>query len=43
MGFAHTRPLAPNDSPEHRFENRRVEFILVNQSGTLARDGVTIF
>ncbi len=26
-GFADTRPLFPNDSPEHRAANRRVEFL----------------
>ena len=26
-GYADTRPLAPNDSPEHRAANRRVEFV----------------
>ena len=43
MGFGHTRPLVPNDSPDNRNVNRRVEFILVNQNSTLAKDGVTIF
>jgi len=28
VGYAETRPLAPNDSPEERGQNRRVEFLL---------------
>jgi chemotaxis protein MotB len=26
-GYADTHPLVPNDSPEHRAANRRVEFV----------------
>ena len=26
-GFAHMKPIVPNDTPEHRDENRRVEFV----------------
>ncbi|MEZ4651861.1 MAG: flagellar motor protein MotB [Candidatus Eisenbacteria bacterium] len=28
-GYAHTRPIAPNDSPEGRAQNRRVEFVFL--------------
>ena len=29
-GYGQYRPRAPNDSPEHRAENRRIEIILLN-------------
>jgi chemotaxis protein MotB len=38
MGFGEYRPLAPNDSPENRQKNRRVEIIL-NASHTLPASG----
>ena len=34
-GYADTKPLVPNDSPEHRAINRRVEVILVQEDPTL--------
>ena len=30
-GYAHLRPLAPNDSPTHRAANRRVEFVFTRE------------
>jgi chemotaxis protein MotB len=30
-GYADTRPLVPNDSPENRAKNRRVELVLVRR------------
>ncbi len=30
VGYADSRPLVPNDTPEHRAMNRRVEFLFVN-------------
>lgn len=32
-GYADSRPLVPNDTPEHRERNRRVEFLFVDRSG----------
>jgi chemotaxis protein MotB len=32
-GYADTRPLVPNDSPENRAKNRRVELILARDEG----------
>jgi chemotaxis protein MotB len=32
QGYAHTRPLVPNDAPENRAKNRRVDIILAKQS-----------
>ncbi len=32
-GFADTRPVVPNDSPEHRSRNRRVEFVFEGDEG----------
>jgi chemotaxis protein MotB len=29
VGYGESRPLAPNDSPDHRAKNRRVEIVLV--------------
>jgi chemotaxis protein MotB len=29
IGYADQRPLAPNDSPEHRAKNRRIELLIV--------------
>jgi len=43
VGYAHTRPLVANDTPEHRALNRRVEFILVNEESKRAGEGVTLF
>jgi chemotaxis protein MotB len=31
VGYADTRPLAPNDTPENRAQNRRVEFLFVRE------------
>jgi chemotaxis protein MotB len=36
MGFGEYRPLVPNDSPENRQKNRRVEIILAAAQTTLA-------
>lgn len=33
-GYAHTRPLVPNDTPEHRATNRRVEFVFLHEGPT---------
>jgi hypothetical protein len=38
MGFGEYRPLVPNDTPEDRQKNRRVEIILT-ASPTLPPDG----
>ena len=43
MGLGSTQPLVRNDSPEARQANRRVEFLLVNQTARQAKDGVSIF
>lgn len=43
IGYADTRPIAANDTPEHRAMNRRVEFILVNQESPRSREGITLF
>jgi chemotaxis protein MotB len=32
QGYAHTRPLGPNDTPENRAKNRRVDIILAKQA-----------
>ncbi|MCK4378935.1 MAG: flagellar motor protein MotB, partial [Deltaproteobacteria bacterium] len=32
VGYADTRPLVPNDSPENRAKNRRVEFHFMKES-----------
>ena len=37
VGYAEYRPLVPNDTPEHRAQNRRVDIVIVtnaNHSGT---------
>ncbi len=31
-GYGHTRPLVPNDSPENRAKNRRVEFVYLRDA-----------
>ncbi|MBW1776909.1 MAG: flagellar motor protein MotB, partial [Deltaproteobacteria bacterium] len=31
VGYGDTKPLVPNDTPEHRALNRRVEFVLEPQ------------
>ena len=33
VGFADSRPIAPNDTPEDRARNRRVEFLFKNPEG----------
>jgi chemotaxis protein MotB len=43
IGYADTRPIATNDTPEHRAMNRRVEFVLVNQESPRSREGITLF
>ena len=30
MGYGSTNPLVPNDTPEHKQQNRRVEFVFLN-------------
>lgn len=40
-GFADTRPMAPNDTPENRAKNRRVE-IIIEQGGTKSYQGSDI-
>ena len=32
QGYAHTRPIAPNDTPENRAKNRRVDIILAKRA-----------
>jgi len=32
QGYAHTRALVPNDSPEHRAKNRRVDIVLAKKA-----------
>jgi chemotaxis protein MotB len=41
-GYAETRPLVPNDSPENRAKNRRVELILVRGEDQVAEDPLRI-
>ena len=36
-GYADTKPLVPNDSPENRAQNRRVEIILQEKTDAQVR------
>jgi len=36
-GYGGTRPVAPNDSEQHKQQNRRVEFVILTDSGEHAR------
>jgi len=38
-GYADTRPLVPNDTPEHRQQNRRVDIVVLSTLLTQAIGG----
>ena len=40
-GFAETEPLGPNDSPDGRARNRRVDIVVVSPAGMRAEPGQT--
>ena len=33
VGYGESRPIKPNDAPEHRAKNRRVEIVLLKEKG----------